>query len=168
MSTSSVPEARGAAPPTVQPISNHVIRPVVPAPKIRRELVRRGTSSGDQLLTPPTAEGLSIDYAITPNNDLEIFPREERAAGRPADLQRPASPAPWLCRCCFHGSLRDDGCVWSQGRFKGRSWPDYEAGHCRQGRHSIPAASWSDRRARGVCVQGKSPVRLPRQKLELI
>lgn len=94
-----------------------------------------------------TVEGYPIAYAHTLDNDLEIVSREKRAAGRPSVLQRPAAAAPRFCCRCLDWSLRDDGCVRVEGCFKGCSWTDYQACCCCQGRYSIPASAWFDRRS---------------------
>ena len=86
-------------------------------PKIRRELFDEALLLETNCFTT-TAEGLPIAYAITLDNDLEIVPRENRAAGRPSVVQRPATN---LRRRRFDWIVRDLGCDWIEGSLEGYS-----------------------------------------------
>src|SRR6478735_8203050 len=99
----------------------HVIDSGPRSPKIRRDLFDEALLLEINCFTQ-TAEGLPIAYAITRENDLEIVPCANCAAGCPPVLPRPATN---IRRRCFDRIIRDFGCVWPQDRLAGFSRPYY-------------------------------------------
>lgn len=99
-------------------------------------------------LPPPSSHAEPI---LPASNDLSVGDCSACAACRSS-----GGPSRVRFSCLrSHGALlRHHRCEWHQAGHQGCCWVHVEAGHCRQGRDEVPAASGVDLGPRAVCVQG--------------